>query len=110
MFKKAGSKAYVYYALSLAIFHVSGPEDSSQSANNVEECAEASDGELKSEPASTAAAAGNAARAVAAARAAARRREEEEDLKRKCLEQEAVGETSLCALICFIDPNKKGRN
>ncbi|CAL8463092.1 g2626 [Coccomyxa elongata] len=68
----------------------SGPEDSSQSATNGEECAEASDGELKSEPASTAAAAGNAARAVAAARAAARRREEEEDLKRKCLEQEAV--------------------
>ncbi|BDA47925.1 probable WRKY transcription factor WRKY24 [Coccomyxa sp. Obi] len=68
----------------------SGAEDSSQNATDGEECADASDGELKSEPASTAAAAAAAAKAAAAARAAARRREEEEDLKRKSLEQEAV--------------------
>ena len=80
----------------------SGPDDSSQNATDGEECADASDGELKSEPASTAAAAANAAKAAAAARAAARRREEAEDLKRKNLEQEAVGEAT--SLPCDVLP------
>lgn len=70
---------------------VQGAEDSSANATDGEEGSEACDGELKSEPASTAAAAANAARAAAAARAASRLREEE--MKRRSLEEEAVGAT-----------------
>lgn len=66
----------------------SGAEDSSANCTETfeEEGAEVSDVELRSEPASTAAAAANAARAAAAARL------KEEELKRRSLEEEAVGE------------------